>query len=182
MKEAVFIGILFIATFSIYLFGQDSETFVFSGVTEVPGVSHNDLFNRAYLWILDGSIDGYRDLFEANPDDGGIIFKGDFPFFLEAKITGRKRHNGIIRYRMTIYVREGRYKYVISDFEHESSAQPPRSYGTIYNSKIPELYLIYEPEEEVIEELIAAVKKLSSRHIELIKRVMESPTELETEW
>src|SRR5690606_4214959 len=58
---------------------------------------------------------------QQDKDNGQVIVKALFDY--ESKVwMGHGMTNGIVKYTLFIYVRDGRYKYEITDFVHEPDA------------------------------------------------------------
>lgn len=93
---------------------------VYSDVIFIPGVSKDDLYNRAKLalaniYLKSSSIIDFEDRFTGmivgKPKT--LILEGDVPLAGSAETTGD------IQYTITITVKDGRFKYTFSDFIHE---------------------------------------------------------------
>ena len=182
MKQAIFLSVILIATVYIQLSGQEGKPLVIFGVAKVTDLAMEDLYNRAYLWASDGSIEGLYSIHEVDRWNGVLIMTGSFPFQLEKKVNGWRRIEGDIFYRLTIYTRDGKYKYVFSHFVHQGSVELPINYGRIYDNKLNDLHKESEPHVVVIYELLTLVKEQVKMKVQILQEVMKKPTELETDW
>jgi hypothetical protein len=182
LKQAIFLTAILIVTAYIQLSGQEGKPMVISGVTEVADVALEDLYNRAYLWASGGSIDGLYSIHELDRWNGILIMTGSFPFQMKKNVIGWRRIEGHIFYRLTIYTRDGKYKYVFSHFVHQGSGDQAIDYGRIYDSKSTDLHLAPEPHLVVINELLTLVREQVNIKVQILQEVMKKPTELETVW
>jgi hypothetical protein len=182
LKQAIFLTTILIVSANLQLSGQEGKPLVISGVDELGEVAMEDLYNRAYLWASDGSIEGLYSIHETDQWNGLLILTGSFPYNMEKKVAGWRRIEGDIFYRLSIYTRDGKYKYVFSHFVHQGSGEQPINYGRIYDSKSTNLHLSAEPHLVVINELLSSVKEQVKMKTKTLQEVMKKPTELETIW
>lgn len=115
MKKIIF-GIL------VFLSGQSFcqstvTTVTYSEVIQMDSISKNELFNRArmaFVTIFKSS----KDVIQLeDKENGKIIGKAVFNYNPTIFI-GNMLTRGIVRYSVTIQVKDGRYKYEITDFRH----------------------------------------------------------------
>ena len=98
----------------------DSQTgrITYEGVVEVPGISKADLYTRANAWVAH-SYRSAQDVIQLNDKEAGqLIVKG------LARVTSRGSDFGVVHHTLTVYVKDGRYKYVLTDFTHDASSAP----------------------------------------------------------
>lgn len=124
MKKFVTL-ILVLITINAKLFGQ--EPLSYSEVVQVNDVLKNELFNRAKLWFAT-TYNSANDVLQIeNKEEGELIGKAILKY--EPNIlSGSEQLKGNIRYTIKIYVKDGRYKYEITDFTHDP-------YGNMYGKK-----------------------------------------------
>ena len=98
----------------------DTQTklITYEGVVEVPGVSKADLYLRAHAWVAK-TYRSANDVIQMQDKEAGqLIIKG------VSRVSSRGNSFGIVRHTLTIYVKDGRYKYVLSDLTHDASGAP----------------------------------------------------------
>jgi hypothetical protein len=83
----------------------------YEGVVEVPGVSKSDLFTRANAWVVHAYRSANDVVQMQDKEAGQLIVKG----------LTRVSIGGVVRHTLTIYVKDGRYKYVLTDLTHDAS-------------------------------------------------------------
>lgn len=119
MKKVIFL--LFIFAGSLQLFAQtlplDPETkkVTYFEVIEVDGASKALLYKRAKNF---GTSDPGA-ILKNDTASGVYSTKGKFTLTYPAPMKGMN-HSGAVEYTMTLFIKDGRYKYVLSDFIHVS--------------------------------------------------------------
>jgi hypothetical protein len=106
---------------------------VYTEVVQIDGVLKDELFDRAYSWVLKNA---NRELQTQVKADGIVIGSGHTPTLSLKKII--VRHNaGIVNYSISVAVKDGRYKYVFFHFEHEGATENSEwdSGGSLDNEK-----------------------------------------------
>lgn len=108
MKQLLCICFLFLCA-SINAHAQDAEPLEFSEVVQATGVSKDELYNRARNWVVQ-TYNSANDVIQlADKESGQITVK--------ALILSKfKIFNMKTAYTMSIYIKDGRYKYIFSDF------------------------------------------------------------------
>lgn len=87
----------------------------YTEVVDVTGTAKADLYKRAkQLGILGANIK------VDNPTEGIYSYKGQFQVKYHAPQPGLY-HTGVVDYVVTVYCKDGKYKYVITDFVHSST-------------------------------------------------------------
>lgn len=107
-------------------------------VTVDSTVNKTELFNRARQWFSN-NLRSEKDVFSISDKESGEIsgtavveYKSDRFYFGVVCI------NGFVIFKVNVYVKDGRYKYVFHSFYHEGSyfdGNNPISYGILTNSK-----------------------------------------------
>lgn len=119
MKKIVFfLFILLAIRVSAQELKVDPETnkVTYWEVVEVAGASDDDLFNRAKNF---GTVDKENIL--KNDSDAKIYStKSHFNVTYPSPMKGLN-HSGVVEYILTVYVKDGKYKYVFTDFMHKSA-------------------------------------------------------------
>lgn len=96
------------------------EPVAFSEVVPVEGASAADLYNRAKLWFAKAFVDSNRVLQVQDKEAGTLVGKGAFQYEPNV-LMNSSVIRGTVRYSVTVMVKDGRYKYVITDFVHEGT-------------------------------------------------------------
>jgi|SRR6478609_8322794 len=107
---------------------QATQKITFAEVVEVSGSTKAVLYSRAkQLGILGANtkVD--------NAAEGIYSYKGEFQVKYHAPQPGLY-HTGVVNYVVTIYCKDGKYKYVITDFIHTS----PKGNGGKLEGALPE--------------------------------------------
>ena len=92
----------------------------FTDVVQVPGVSADDLYVRASTWFMKAFVDS-KNVLEVQDKAAGVLGgKGSIPYepnvFMSSALL-----RGHITFTIQVMVKEGRYKYDLSDFQHHGS-------------------------------------------------------------
>lgn len=110
-----------------------SDKLNYSDVIKVDGVSKNELYDRAMNWFANSFRNANNVIQLTDKENGQITAKALFvynPNFF----VGSGPVKGYIRYTVSVYLKDGRYKYEITDFTHEPSNSPnAKSVGIITN-------------------------------------------------
>jgi hypothetical protein len=98
-------------------FPLDDETqkFTYMKVDTVNGSTKDQLFNKAKTW---GTLRKYTVIRE-DKDKGEYVVQGTFPVKYGAPQPGLL-HDGNISWTMSVYCKDGKYKYVLTNFVHTS--------------------------------------------------------------
>lgn len=136
MKKVI-IGMMLM--FSILLFAKtyspmprdEAGRIVYTAVVQVDGVSANDLFDRAYAWVVKNSD---RALQNQDRASGVVVGSGHCPLRFTQLV---RQGAGQVGYTISVAVKDGRYKFDFAAFEHinEDKASPWGSGGSLDNEK-----------------------------------------------
>ena len=140
--KSFFLTIVF-ASLSLYASAQnlpvdpDTKKVTYSEVVEVPGISKNDLYTRAQTWFAKTYGSSKSVLEIQDKENGKLLGKGLTDVSFRNPPLGA-RYGGIVRYTISILVKDGKYKYTISDFYHEGGTDTQvTACGAIENEKKP---------------------------------------------
>jgi hypothetical protein len=110
--------IIIILLFSVNSFSQDylldilpldNGNVKYTGVVKVDGVNKKELYSRAKKWVV-LSYKSANDVIQLDEkEDGIIIGKGNFGINYYSR-------NPIIKHTIQIEIKDGRYKYTVSNF------------------------------------------------------------------
>jgi Domain of unknown function (DUF4468) with TBP-like fold len=124
---------------SLQIYSQDSldTSLTYTQVVKVDStLSSNELYLRARAWFAESYRSAHDVIQMDDKDNGKIIGKGNLRY-LSNIFEGSDGTKGWIRYTISIQVKNGRYKYEITDFYHEGnplSSGGECSFGLITNS------------------------------------------------
>lgn len=108
----------------------DAQTgrIAFTEVVEVPGATQQQLYSRAYEWVVKAYNSANNVVQMQDKESGKIIIKG------LTRVSANGYPAGTVSHTLSIYLKDGRYKYVLTDFSHEapiSSANKMLSVGPL---------------------------------------------------
>ncbi len=98
------------------LLPTDPETkqFTYQAVNEVAGVNKADLFSRAFEWVAQSYNSAQNVVQMQDKEAGKIIIKAIH------SVSSKGYDTGTVSYTLSIYVKDGRYKYILTDFIHKA--------------------------------------------------------------
>ena len=114
MKKLLVITCL-LSCFSSY----SQESLKFSDVIIVENVSQKELFSRAKVWLAK-TFKSSKDVIQTTDAETGVIVGKAIYFFKPKSFMGSEAVKGNIAYTISIYCKDGKYKYVVEDFIHEN--------------------------------------------------------------
>lgn len=104
--------------FTFAAVAQDPLTY--GEVVEVEGVSADELYVRAKSWFAKTYNDANSVIKMDDKEAGQIIGKGNFSYTSNV-FYGSNGTKGYVNYTISVFVKEGRYKYEITQFFHEGN-------------------------------------------------------------
>lgn len=126
MQIKICLAILILLILSLNSIGQEPLTY--TEVIKVDSVSKDELYNRAKLWLIYAFNSANHVIQYDNKEEGQIIGKAIIKY--DPKIfSASTQTEGNIKYTIKIFVREGRYKYEITDFIHDPYIENPGKAG-----------------------------------------------------
>lgn len=128
MKKIVLITFLFT---SFLTKAQDAVKF--SDVVLVENTTQKQLFERSKIWLTKTYKSAKDVIQSADTESGTIIGKANFSFNPKS-FMGSEAVKGTINYTISIFSKDGKYKYVIEDFRHEK-------FGLVTNAEETEMSL-----------------------------------------
>ena len=146
---------------------NDTGKIVYEEVVEVEGATKEQLYRQGRKWFAETYTDGQdEDVIYLQDSYLGEI--GANPFlWIEVTPVGKPITAGAVIYDIKLSIKEGRYKYKITNLYHESQGSRLGSGGALEN-KEPECGLINMRQEyweeikrktdEMIKELISSLK------------------------
>ncbi|GAB4199695.1 MAG: DUF4468 domain-containing protein [Bacteroidia bacterium] len=115
MKKSRLAFIIMIAT-TMVVFGQ--EPLAYTEVVQVDSVSKNELYNRAKVWFAT-TYNSVNDVLQIDNKEEGMLIGKAIMKYEPNVFTGSEQTKGNIKYTIKIFVKDGRYKYEITDFIHD---------------------------------------------------------------
>jgi hypothetical protein len=112
-----------------------TKLITYQGVVEVPGVSKADLYTRAYAWVANAYRSANAVVQMQDKEAGQLVAKGLTR--ITVRTMGMDMDAGVIRHTLTIYVKDGRYKYVLTNLTHEDSRPKAVSVGPLEGENLP---------------------------------------------
>lgn len=116
-------------------FDEETHRITYQGVVEVPSVSKDQLYVRAHEWVAK-TYRSANDVIQMQDKEAGqLITKGLTRVTLH--VMGMNADAGVIRHTLTIYVKDARYKYILSNFVHEDLRPKATSVGALEGQDLP---------------------------------------------
>lgn len=110
---------LFILAFPLSGFSQNTNpnSFEFTDVVHVDSVPKDELFMRARQWFSNSFNDSKSVLEISDKESGELQGKGNIKMILG------NRADGIMRFSVSIHLKDGKYRYSFFNFIHEGNLQ-----------------------------------------------------------
>lgn len=107
-----------------YPIDSNTELISYAGVVELPGKTQNDLYKAAEAWVKD---------FYSNPGSFWVLrdaekgkIEGKYRFNLMKDIGGNRiRSNSLIKYTLTLWFKDGKYRYRITKINLKQTSYFP---------------------------------------------------------
>lgn len=103
------------------IFTNAQKALVFSEVVQVDSATKDELYSRAKHWFAAFSADKKATLQLSDKEDGELVGKCTVAF-ASSYPSNNASVKGSISYTVSIYCKEGRFKYEITNFNHEGSS------------------------------------------------------------
>lgn len=104
-----------------------TQRLTYQGVVPVPdGASAAALFTRATAWVARAYPLQNVVVEKQDAAAGLLVLRGARLVALRQAYEGvpRGTYAGVVRHRLSVYVKDGRYKYVLTDLEHDAQGAP----------------------------------------------------------
>jgi hypothetical protein len=90
-----------------------TKLITYEAVVEIPGATKDQLYDRALEWMAK-TYQSANDVVQIkDKEQGKLLAKGGIPYVYHNILSGYVVHT------QTIYVKDGRYKYVMTGFKHQ---------------------------------------------------------------
>ncbi|GAB3638661.1 hypothetical protein GCM10027422_42510 [Hymenobacter arcticus] len=119
-----------------------TQLITYQAVVPVPGISQADLYARATAWVAKTYTSGNAVLEQQDSAAGQLVVQGELPALVYNMYAGvlRSSYAGVVRHTLTIYVKDGRYKYILSNLAHSAKATPNMKSGGALEQDNASLY------------------------------------------
>lgn len=119
---------------------DETGKIVFTEVVEVPNVTKDQLYSRAYEWFAKTFNSAQNVIQMQDKENGKIVGKGIFDEMNASGTLGMGGVKGYAKFTISIYLKDGKYKYEVADFVHEGIwiGEPygsPSNGGALENEK-----------------------------------------------
>lgn len=112
---------LIVVMFLIGFFAElKAKPLKFESVVSIPDVSANEIYDLAQMWFAETFVSAENVLQVQDKESKMLIGRGVFEY-KKAGIMTTTSVDGYISFLIKIFVKEGRYKYVITDFVHSGT-------------------------------------------------------------
>lgn len=103
-----------------------TQRITYSAVVPAPGLSQAELYARARAWITTAYPQQNAQLTREDPATGQLQLQGTQLVQLRTVYEGvpRSTYAGVVRHSLSVYVKDGRFKYIFSDFVHDAQHTP----------------------------------------------------------
>lgn len=139
-------------------------------VTLKDTVSKNELFSRAKICFVHLFKNSNNVIQNEDKEAGNIIGKGNIKVY--ARALGTNYDGGYVNFTLSIAIKDGRYKYTITDFVHEGATPA----GNLENGK-PKAWILKQW-NSIISQTDDGIKSLISS----IKLEMNKPSPQNDKW
>jgi hypothetical protein len=96
---------------------ETGKPLIFEKVIQVPELSKTDIYELARIWFTESFTNADNVLQIKDKEAGQLIGKGSFKY-TKSGLTTTTSVNGNIEFLIKIFAKDGRYKYIITDFTH----------------------------------------------------------------
>lgn len=150
---------------------EDNKLVTYKEVVQVEGTAQ-DLYDRALAWVKTEYVNTNEVIKSSDRDAGLLELRSSVKIHSRDK-TGKPFFKNIVYYRFKIECRDGRYRYVITDFNEKATAAAPIEVW--FNSDGPK----WEPIQfEYLKQIGAQINELISS----LKKGMKPTVEKVDEW
>jgi hypothetical protein len=171
---------VFLFLMAFYAITAKADPVIYKNVVEVSGTK-DQLYQRARRWFSENFKDSKEVLTIQDKESGELAGNGAMKFYSSTH-WGSDGTKGYIRYRISILVKDGKYKYEITDFVHEGNRLNTLdlSFGLITDSEECPKHLPSQ-RKRWEDKLWKEIKGDISSHVDEIKSSLESAMQEEKE-
>lgn len=102
----------------ITICGQQQPPLNYTVVVQVDSVTKLELYNRAKMCIVDAFLKA-NSVIQIDDKEQGLIVAKAVITYTPSIFFGNDLAEGIISFAIKLYLKDGRYKYEVTDFKHE---------------------------------------------------------------
>jgi len=180
------LSLLFLLWIPLISYCQLKTPINFTNVVQVDSADKAELFARARSWF-NTTFKSSKDVLNiSDKETGELAGKGLTQFYSNSGL-GASAVKGVLHFSVTIQVKDGRYKYIITNFTHESHGPPTNSYdfGLITEDEACPYNIPMTPKKwrnKVWAELQESSNKEAELLISSLKIAMNTPTFNNDNW
>jgi hypothetical protein len=136
----------------------------YSEVVQVPGMKPVDLYNRALSWAQTYYKNPADVIREKNPAEGKLLIKARYKIYNEPDKEGTVTNAGDVMYTLTIWFKDGRYKYEMTRFNWQQLSSFPAERWTDSSSSsyVPAYAHYLKQTDEKTKEILSLLRKKMS--------------------
>lgn len=166
MKKLFFVFALLV---SMNLFGQADALITYSEVVEVPSMKKDQLYANARLWFVN-SFKSAKDVLQVqDKETGELVGKGWFEEQITIKMMGSWKYMAQYYFKMSVFVKDGKYKYTITDIDNTSiKGNDNSAFGLLYTSIDPKTRKWPMYSESKHRDIYLTIKEASNNRIKLL--------------
>jgi hypothetical protein len=161
MKAALFSVLLLwplLGWSQIFRVDPDTRKVTYSEVTEVDGTPKEELFDRARKWFDQQYAYAQEVSMSMHEEEGEMEIYGNFPLKIGLS-------TGTVFYKLTLSVKEDKYRYLLSDFTFQASNSVPVAFE---NHRMHPQMRVFGKTDEKVQLLLASL------HQKMIRKVTAS--------
>jgi hypothetical protein len=116
---------------------NESGEIFYTEVVEIPNVTKDVLYSRGYEWFAK-TFKSAQDVIQMQDKERGKLIGRGMLGDINVKVSmGTYLLRGYIKFTISLYFKDGKYKFEITDFNHESVPTPKGFYngGSLENEK-----------------------------------------------
>jgi hypothetical protein len=130
--------LFFVLLFPVVALAQkdpiDTVSFNYSGVNIVDSASAKTLQARARVFVTE-NFKSAKDVIQLDDQDAGVmIVKGNIVPIVKSALAGTQEA-GYVNFMVKLQFKDGKYKYTLSDFNHEGNRNNIKDGGSLANIK-----------------------------------------------
>lgn len=174
---------LFFLLISLMIFSQE---FKIEGVVNVePTVTKEELYNRARTWVMKTYVSEKAVLSIQDKEAGELAGNATMNYKSTGMYFGVWCVAGTIDYKFSIYLKDGKYKYVFHSFVHKGSyyqGSAPINYGLLTTSETAPSPSRGSANQKAWQHIKQTAIQNTNETIMSLKRAMNQPYENNSDW
>ncbi|HAN19607.1 MAG: hypothetical protein A2X13_14795 [Bacteroidetes bacterium GWC2_33_15] len=115
MKKIIFILLILVSTLSVA-----QNPYGFEDIIKVDSLSKDEIYDLARIWFTETFVSANNVLQIQDKEAGQLIGRGSIGY-TSATFMANEAVNGNISFLVKIFVKDGRFKYIITDFNHKGT-------------------------------------------------------------